>query len=171
MNMTHPANPLLEQSSRAAPRRVAVIGAGTIGPDIGYYLKTALPGLELVLLDVRQTAVDSALARMKGYADKAVARGKMSEQAAQATLADISGGTDYDVLRGCDWVIEAATEDLALKRRIFADVEARVDADAVITSNTSSLPAARIFVADGASASARRSRTSSRRPGATRWSR
>ena len=146
MNMTaHPANPLLEQSSRAAPRRVAVIGAGTIGPDIGYYLKAALPGLELVLLDVRQTAVDSAIARMKGYADKAVARGKMSEKAAQATLAGISGGTDYDLLRGCDWVIEAATEDLALKRRIFADVEARVDAGAVITSNTSSLPAARIF--------------------------
>jgi enoyl-CoA hydratase / 3-hydroxyacyl-CoA dehydrogenase len=139
------ANPLLEAGTRPAPRRVAVIGAGTIGPDIGYYLKAALPGLELVLLDVRQTAVDAALVRLKGYADKAVARGKMSEQAAQATLAGLTGSTDYEVLRGCDWVIEAATEDLALKRRIFAQVEALVAENAVITSNTSSLPAQRIF--------------------------
>ena len=145
MTRSRPANPLLETSTRPAPRRVAVIGAGTIGPDIGYYLKAALPGLELALLDVRQAAVDAALARLKGYADKAVARGKMSDKAAQATLAGITGGTDYDVLRGCDWVIEAATEDLALKLRIFAEVEARVDAGTAITSNTSSLPAQRIF--------------------------
>jgi enoyl-CoA hydratase/3-hydroxyacyl-CoA dehydrogenase len=57
----------------------------------------------------------------------------------------VSGSTDYAALEGCDWVIEAATEDLALKRRIFADVEARVAPDAAITSNTSSLPAARLF--------------------------
>jgi enoyl-CoA hydratase/3-hydroxyacyl-CoA dehydrogenase len=145
MTQTRFANPLLEPGTRAAPRRVAVIGAGTIGPDIGYYLKAALPGLELVLLDVRQVAVDAALARLKGYADKAVARGKMSEKAAQATLAGLTGSTDYEVLRGCDWVIEAATEDMALKLRIFAEVEARVDATAAITSNTSSLPAQRIF--------------------------
>jgi enoyl-CoA hydratase / 3-hydroxyacyl-CoA dehydrogenase len=147
MSMTHTqfANPLLEPSTRGAPRRIAVIGAGTIGPDIGYYLKAALPGLELVLLDVRQPAVDAALVRLKGYAEKAVARGKMSEKAAQATLAGLTGSTDYEVLRGCDWVIEAATEDMALKRRIFAQVEARVDASCAITSNTSSLPAQRIF--------------------------
>jgi enoyl-CoA hydratase / 3-hydroxyacyl-CoA dehydrogenase len=147
MTTTHPrpANPLLESAVRGAPRRIAVIGAGTIGPDIGYYLKSALPGLELMLLDVRQEAVDAALVRLKGYADKAVARGKMSAKAAQATLAGLTGSTDYEVLRGCDWVIEAATEDLALKRRIFAEVEARVAPDVPITSNTSSLPAQRIF--------------------------
>ena len=145
MTRPRPANPLLEASSRPAPRRVAVIGAGTIGPDIGYYLKAALPGLELVLLDVRQAAVDAALARLKGYAEKAVSRGKMSEKAAQATLAGLTGSTDYESLRGCDWVIEAATEDLPLKRRIFAEVEARVGEHTAITSNTSSLPAQRIF--------------------------
>lgn len=139
------ANPLLERPTRGLPCRIAVIGAGTIGPDIAYYLKAALPGLELTLLDVRQPAIDAALARLKGYADKAVARGKMSAQAAQTTLAGLAGSTDYEVLRGCDWVIEAATEDLALKRRIFSEVEGRIGADAVITSNTSSLPAHRIF--------------------------
>ncbi len=144
MNIRH-ANPLLGTPERPAPRRVAVIGAGAIGPDIAYYLKTALPGLELTLLDVRQQAIDAALARLKGYADKAVERGKMSADKARAALTGLQGSTDYGVLAGCDWVLEAATEDLALKRRIFADVEERVAPDAVVTSNTSSLPAARIF--------------------------
>jgi enoyl-CoA hydratase/3-hydroxyacyl-CoA dehydrogenase len=144
MNIRY-ANPLLETPARPLPRHVAVIGAGAIGPDIAYYLKTALPGLRLTLLDVRQQAIDGALARLKGYADKAVERGKMSADKAKAAIAGLEGSTDYDSLAGCDWVLEAATEDLTLKRRIFADVEARVEATAVITSNTSSLPAARIF--------------------------
>jgi enoyl-CoA hydratase/3-hydroxyacyl-CoA dehydrogenase len=143
--MTRFANPLLEAPTRPMPRHVAVIGAGAIGPDIGYYLKTALPGLKLTLVDLRQEAIDAALARLRGYADKAVQRGKMNADQAHAALQDLHGSTDYAALADCDWVIEAATEDLAIKRRIFAAVEARVAADAVITSNTSSLPAARIF--------------------------
>jgi enoyl-CoA hydratase/3-hydroxyacyl-CoA dehydrogenase len=139
------ANPLLRPTARPMPRHVAVIGAGSIGPDIAYYLLAALPGLKLTLLDIRQPAIDAALARLREYADKAVARGKMAAPAAARLLEGLAGSTDYGALAGCDWVIEAATEDLALKRRIFADVEARVGDDAVITSNTSSLPAARIF--------------------------
>jgi enoyl-CoA hydratase/3-hydroxyacyl-CoA dehydrogenase len=139
------ANPLLQPPAWPMPRRVAIIGAGSIGPDIGYYLKSALPSLALTLIDLQQSALDAALARFRGYADKAVARGKMKPADAQSVLADVSASTDYDAIAGCDWVLEAATENLALKRRIFADVEARVSDDAIITSNTSSLPAARIF--------------------------
>ncbi len=139
------ANPLLHAPTRPLPRHVGVIGAGSIGPDIGYYLKSALPGLSLTLVDIAQPALDAALARLRGYADKAVARGKMKPDQAAAVLDNLRGTTDYDALAGCDWVIEAATENLALKRRIFADVEARVAPEAMITSNTSSLPAARIF--------------------------
>ncbi|MBL8318761.1 MAG: 3-hydroxyacyl-CoA dehydrogenase/enoyl-CoA hydratase family protein [Burkholderiaceae bacterium] len=145
MTSTRTANPLLQSTSRAQPRHVGIIGAGTIGPDIGYYLKTAVPGLKLTLIDIRQGAIDAALARLREYADKAVARGKMKPAAAAAALEGVSGSTDYAALASCDWVMEAATEDLALKRRIFADVEARVAPTAVITSNTSSLPAARMF--------------------------
>ncbi|MBK8528516.1 MAG: enoyl-CoA hydratase/isomerase family protein [Rubrivivax sp.] len=148
MNRSPFANPLLAKAAslaRGAPRHVAVIGAGSIGPDIAYYLKSALPGLKLTLIDIQQPAIDAALARLRGYADKAVARGKLDPAAAAAALDQLEGSTDYNRLADCDWVIEAATEDLALKRRIFAEVEARVGRDAVITSNTSSLPAARIF--------------------------
>ncbi|MCO5099990.1 MAG: 3-hydroxyacyl-CoA dehydrogenase NAD-binding domain-containing protein [Burkholderiaceae bacterium] len=139
------SNPLLAEPARAMPRHVAIIGAGSIGPDIGYYLKSALPGLRLTLVDLAQPALDAALSRFRGYAEKAVARGKAKPQEAERVLHDVMGTTDYDAIGGCDWVLEAATENLALKQRIFADVESRVADDAIITSNTSSLPAARIF--------------------------
>jgi len=141
------ANPLLATPIRPLPRHVAVIGAGSIGPDIGYWIKSALPGIDLTLVDVAQPAIDAALRRLDGYAQKAVARGKSSRAQADAILHGIRGSVDYDALSGADWVIEAATENLGLKRRIFAAVEARVADDALVSSNTSSLPAARIFAA------------------------
>ncbi|MDP1648521.1 MAG: 3-hydroxyacyl-CoA dehydrogenase NAD-binding domain-containing protein [Rubrivivax sp.] len=147
MTSTRFANPLLQPATRPQPRHIGVIGAGTIGPDIAYYLKGALPGLKLTLVDIRQAAIDAALARLREYTDKALARGKLTAAAARELPQGLHGSTDYGTLADCDWVLEAATEDLALKRRIFAEVEARVASDAVITSNTSSLPAARIFAA------------------------
>ncbi len=138
-------NPLLQTPERGLPRHVAVIGAGSIGPDIGYYLKSTLPELKLTLIDISQAAIDAALARFADYANKALAKGKMSAQQAAAVQQNVHGSTDYDAIKGCDWVIEAATENIKLKRRIFAEIEARVASDAVITSNTSSLPAERIF--------------------------
>ena len=140
-----PANPLLGTPSRPMPKSIAIIGAGTIGPDIAYYLLSAGLPLEVTLLDIRPSAIDAALARLRGYADKAVARGKMAAAAVEPLFAGLEGTTDYAAIAGADWVLEAATEDLALKRRIFADVEARIAPDALITSNTSSLPAERIF--------------------------
>ncbi len=140
-----PANPLLQPVARPMPRKLAVVGAGTIGPDIGYYLAGALDDAQVVLIDVKREATDSAIARLHGYAAKAVTRGAMTEAQAGRLRARLSASTDYDAIAGADWVVEAATEDLALKRRIFAQVEARIDADAIITSNTSSLPAQRIF--------------------------
>ena len=138
-------NPLLRKSSRPLPRSVVVVGAGTIGPDIGYYLKSALPDLKLYLLDISQAALDRAMQRFIDYAEKAVARRKLSPGEAEKVRADVHATTDYEVAREADWAIEAATEDLALKRRISTQLEALMRPDAWITSNTSSLPAARIF--------------------------
>jgi len=139
------ANPLLATPSRPLPRVVAIIGAGTIGPDIGYYLKSALPDLKLYLVDVSQKAVEAALLRFAEYSRKAVARGKMSEADAKAVITNLYGTLDYADIADADWVIEAATENLPLKRKIFAQIEAVVRPDALITSNTSSLPAQQIF--------------------------
>lgn len=141
----HPANPLLRPSARGLPKEVAVIGAGTIGPDIAYYLKSAIPDLTLRLVDVSQTALDKAIERMHGYAAKAVQRKRMTQDEAGRVLAGIHPTLDYESMAGADWVLEAATEDLALKQKIFSQVEAIVRPETLITSNTSSLPAERIF--------------------------
>jgi enoyl-CoA hydratase/3-hydroxyacyl-CoA dehydrogenase len=139
------ANPLLHKPSRALPKRVVVVGAGTIGPDIGYYLATAIPNLTLHLVDVAQAPLKRALERLKTYARKGVERGKLSPAQAERVAANMHATLDYEVAREADWVLEAATEQLALKRGIFARLEEIISPQAIITSNTSSLPAERIF--------------------------
>jgi len=138
-------NPLAGGTPRRLPERVAVVGAGTIGPDIAYYLKSAIPGLTLVLVDVRQEALDKAVERLGALAQKGLAKGKLSEAAARGVTEGLQASRDYAAMAECDWVIEAATENLALKQRIFAQIEEVVRPEALITSNTSSLPASRLF--------------------------
>jgi enoyl-CoA hydratase/3-hydroxyacyl-CoA dehydrogenase len=138
-------NPLLIHTDRSLPRWLGVVGAGTIGPDIAYYLKSEIPELHLVLVDVKQEALDAAVERIHGYVDKGLARGKLAPEQAADVRRNILPSLDYEALAWCDWVIEAATENIELKRQIFSKVESVVPADALITSNTSSIPAARLF--------------------------
>ena len=65
-------NPLLIQSPRPLPEEVAVIGAGTIGPDIGYYLKSAMPKSKLYLVDIVEKPLKQAQQRIAGYTEKAI---------------------------------------------------------------------------------------------------
>jgi len=67
-------NPLLISPDRPLPGEIAVIGAGTIGPDIGYYLKSALPDVCLYLVDVAEKPLQAAEKRIKGYIKKAIDR-------------------------------------------------------------------------------------------------
>lgn len=138
-------NPILLKPKRGWPKSMAVIGAGTIGPDIAYYLKSEIPQLKLVLLDINPLALQQAVARLQAYAKKGLERGKLSEQQAANVTRNIVPTTDYEALADCDWVLEAATENLALKRKIFSQVEAFVRPGTLITSNTSSLPAHELF--------------------------
>lgn len=138
-------NPLLIQPRRSLPAEVAIIGAGTIGPDIGYYVKSALPGIKLHLVDVAEKALQSAEKRLQGYAAKAVDKRKMKQEQADAVMENIFYTQDYDRIAGCDLVIEAATESIPLKEKIFQMIEERVSEETIITSNTSSIPADRIF--------------------------
>jgi enoyl-CoA hydratase/3-hydroxyacyl-CoA dehydrogenase len=138
-------NPLFQKPARALPKEVAMIGAGTIGPDIGYYLKTALPGIKLYLVDVVEEPLKNAERRLEGYAKKAVDKRKMKEDKAQAVLSNIVYTMDYNEIKNCDLVIEAATESIPLKQKIFETIESIVGEETIITSNTSSIPADRIF--------------------------
>jgi 3-hydroxyacyl-CoA dehydrogenase/enoyl-CoA hydratase/3-hydroxybutyryl-CoA epimerase len=119
-------------------RRLGVIGAGMMGAGIAY--AAARAGLDVVLVDVSLEAAE----RGKGYSqrllDKAVSRGRSTVEKRDATLARITPTDSLDDLAGCDAVIEAVFEDLALKHETFRKVSAIVGPDALIASNTSSLP-------------------------------
>lgn len=138
-------NPGLIPDTSEMPHRIGIIGAGTIGPDIGYYLKSAIPGLNLVLIDISPDALDRAVNRLHAYADKGVARGKLTPEQAEGVRQNLTTSVDYGDLDGCDWVIEAATENIELKKQIFSRVEDIAGRDCMITSNTSSIPAYSLF--------------------------
>lgn len=138
-------NPLIGAPSRPLPKHIGIIGAGTIGPDIAYYLKSAIPGLSLVLIDIVEDQLDKALTRIEGYVEKGVKRGKLTTDQAAGVMQNLGTSTDYSTLAKCDWVIEAATENLDLKHKIFAQLESIVRKDTLITSNTSSIPAAWLY--------------------------
>lgn len=138
-------NPLLLTPNRPLPKEAAIIGSGTIGPDIGYYLKSAISGLKLYIVDVAEAPLVSAEKRIEAYVEKAIKKKKMDETTARQVLKDLVFTTDYGCIKNCDLVIEAATENVNLKQKIFKQVEEIVREDTIITSNTSSLPADRIF--------------------------
>ncbi|MGD8962952.1 MAG: 3-hydroxyacyl-CoA dehydrogenase/enoyl-CoA hydratase family protein [Desulfobacterales bacterium] len=138
-------NPLLIEPTRPLPTEIAVIGAGTIGPDIGYYLKSAMPDSKLYLVDVIEKPLKQAEQRIVGYTEKAIEKKKMKPERAAAVRENIVYTTDYQQIKNCQLVIEAATEAIPLKQKIFETVENIVSEDTIITSNTSSIPADRIF--------------------------
>ena len=138
-------NPYLIQPGFPMPDEVAVIGAGNIGPDIAYYLKTGLPEKKLYLVDVAAEQLEKAEKRFQGYAQKGVDRKSFSREHADLILKNIVYTTDYSQIKNCKLVIEAATENLDLKKKIFSVLEEIVAKDAILTSNTSSIPADQIF--------------------------
>ncbi len=126
---------------------VGVIGSGSIGPDLAYGFATALAGSgrgQVRLLDVRQEALDAGLRRIRDYVAKGVSRGKVNAKAAAAIEAAVVTTRDLRDLSGCDYVLEAATEDLEIKRTILKNLEAAVGADCLIGFATSGIPRARI---------------------------
>jgi enoyl-CoA hydratase/3-hydroxyacyl-CoA dehydrogenase len=139
-------NPLLIEPKRPLPEQIAIIGAGTIGPDIGYYLKSALPSATLYLVDIAEAPLKNAEKRIIGYTEKAVEKKKMKPDKAEVVRKNNVFTTDYGQIKDCDLVIEAATEDIPLKQKIFESIETVVRQDTIITSNTSSIPADRLFL-------------------------
>jgi 3-hydroxyacyl-CoA dehydrogenase/enoyl-CoA hydratase/3-hydroxybutyryl-CoA epimerase len=109
-----------------------------MGAGIAY--SCARAGMQVVLKDVTQEAAD----RGKGYSEKlnakAVARGKLTEEKSRELLDRITPTADPAGLAGCDLVIEAVFEDPSLKKQVFAEVAPHVNPDALLCSNTSTLP-------------------------------
>lgn len=124
-------------------RVVAVLGAGTMGHGIAQVAAQA--GCRVVMQDISDSAVNAGRARIAGNLDKGVERGKVTSADREASLARISVTTTIaDAVREADVVIEAAPEQLELKRQIFAVVAGHAPARALLATNTSSLSIARV---------------------------
>ena len=125
--------------------KVGVIGSGSIGPDLAYGFVTAVAGTGTVhLVDIKQEALDAGVKRIQGYVGKAVARGKMSPKAAEGIRATLIPTQKLEDLKDCDYVLEAATEDLKIKKVILKSLEAVVRPDCLIGFATSGIPRVQI---------------------------
>ena len=123
---------------RAVARRVGVLGAGMMGSGIAHV--TAQAGIEVVLKDVDRAAAERGKARIAARLDKDVARGRTTPEARAELLDLIHPADSYDDLSACDLIIEAVFEERGLKNAVSREAEAAAPRDAVIASNTSTLP-------------------------------
>ena len=125
--------------------KIGVIGAGTMGNGISQAL--AVAGIDVVMTDVAQAQLERAVATVSGSLDRLVKKEKMSGEQKAAALARIRTSTELAAIKDCGLVIEAATENLPLKLKIFAQLDELAPAGAVIASNTSSISITRLAAA------------------------
>jgi 3-hydroxybutyryl-CoA dehydrogenase len=126
-------------------KRIGVIGAGTMGNGISQAF--ALAGLEVVMTDVAQAQLERGTAAVATSLERLVKKDKLSAADKAAALGRIRGATQLAAVKDCDLVIEAATENLPLKLKIFAEIDQVAAPHAVIATNTSSISISRLAAA------------------------
>jgi len=124
---------------------IGVIGAGTMGNGIAHVC--ALAGLSVVMLDVDEQRVAKGRDAIASSLERLVKKAKLSAAERDAALGRLRGTTDYGALGGGDFIVEAATEDEALKLKILRQVDAAAKNDAVLATNTSSISITRLAAA------------------------
>jgi 3-hydroxybutyryl-CoA dehydrogenase len=122
-------------------KTLAVVGAGQMGAGIAQ--AAAQSGVEVVLIDVSADFVQKGLAGIRTQLEKAVAKGKLKAQDAQAAAARLRAGTAEDA-RGAQFAVEAVTENEDVKKKVFVSLAKALPQDAVLATNTSSIPITRI---------------------------
>ncbi len=132
----------MNAASPLAIHRVGVVGAGQMGNGIGHVC--AVAGLSVVLLDLRQDALDRALAMVAKNLDRQVSRGVIAAADRDAALRRIVTSTDYASFSECDFVIEAATEKEEIKQAIFRALTPHLKPTCILASNTSSISITRL---------------------------
>jgi len=124
-------------------KNVAVIGAGTMGNGIAHVF--AQFGYKVNLIDVSQTSLDKAIATIGKNLDRQVTKGALTETEKDATLSNITTHTAIpDGVKGVDLVVEAATENIDLKLKIFKDLDAVTEPHVILATNTSSISITKI---------------------------
>ena len=118
-------------------KKVCVIGAGTMGSGIAQVF--AVKGYEVVLRDVKDEFIERGLNGITKTFDKLVSKGKMTEEDKVAALTRITGSININDVADCDLVIEAAVENMNVKKQIFAELDEVCKAETILATNTSSL--------------------------------
>jgi 3-hydroxyacyl-CoA dehydrogenase/enoyl-CoA hydratase/3-hydroxybutyryl-CoA epimerase len=119
-------------------QKVGILGAGMMGAGIAYVSANA--GIEVVLIDREQAAADKGKSYSEGILDKGIKRGKVTADKKEQILGRITATTDLEALKGCDLIVEAVFEDVAVKAEMTKKVEAIVGEDCIFATNTSTLP-------------------------------
>ena len=127
--------------------KVAVIGSGQIGPDIALFFSKVLSPFDVqtIVVDVSEQALATGKAKLEKKVAKGVETGAFTAEQQAQMVAAVTFTTDYESIRGANLVVEAATEDKELKRKIFAQVEGLVSEDTILVSNSSHLEPEVIF--------------------------
>ena len=124
-------------------KNISIIGSGQMGNGIAHVF--AQSGYIVKLIDIKQDALDRALATITSNLDRQLGKGTITEEVKQSTLANISLSTDLKLaVADSDLVIEAATENVDLKLKIFADLDAFTKPSCILASNTSSISITKI---------------------------
>ena len=142
LGMRQRKNATAELPPVAAPRDIAVVGAGFMGSGIAQ--AAALSGMSVRMRDVDDAAVARGLAGARKLTEDAGRKGVVDRREAKRAIARVTGTTDWSGFARSELVIEAVFEELRLKQRVLGEIEAVVRDDAVIASNTSALPIAEI---------------------------
>ena len=121
---------------------IGVIGAGQMGNGIAHV--SALAGFEVYVHDIAEDRVRKGLATIDGNLSRQVHSGRISEEDRKSALARVKPAVTVDALASCDLVIEAATEDEAIKRKIFSGICPALRPDAMLATNTSSISITRL---------------------------
>ena len=128
-------------------KKVGVLGTGTMGAGIIQVL--AQNGYEVVLRARRQTSVDKGLATVEKNLDRLIKKEKITEADKAEIMGRVHGSTDIIIVKDADLIIEAATEDMEVKKALFAELDQLVKPEAIIATNTSSLSITEIAAATG----------------------
>jgi 3-hydroxybutyryl-CoA dehydrogenase len=144
MDVAVKSDPKSKPAARPVPviKQVGIIGAGQMGSGIAHVI--ALGKYDVLLNDVRREAVDKAITTIEKNMGRQVAKGLVKEADVKSALARIKVASGLDAFADADIVIEAATEDEAVKRRIFQDLCPKLKPAALLATNTSSLSITRL---------------------------
>ncbi len=126
---------------------ITVIGSGTIGPDIALYFTKRFHdrGVPVNVVDIDEEALEGGQQKMKKKFQEGVENDVFEEKEVNSMLSNVTWSSTYDVVDDASLVVEAATEDLDIKKKIFQQLEERCSEEAILASNSSHYPPERIF--------------------------